>query len=62
MKKIVIMVLAISALALGGCKDKPNAQPASGPGDTMAGRQMQPSAAHGEAGPAANPHAGITRE
>ena len=60
MKKIIIMVLAISALALAGCKDKPNAQQGSGPGgDTMAGHQMQPGAAHGEAAPAANPHAGM---
>jgi hypothetical protein len=59
MKKIIIMVLAVSTLALGGCKDKPNVQQASGPQDTMAGRQMQPSAAHGEAGPVANPHAGM---
>ncbi len=62
MKKIIIALFAISALTLAGCGDKPNAQPASATGDSMAGRQMQPSAAHGETGqtgPAANPHAGM---
>ncbi len=59
MKTIVITVLAIAALALVGCKDKPNAQPVSGPKDTVAGSELQPSPAHGGAGPEANPHAGM---
>jgi starvation-inducible outer membrane lipoprotein len=62
MKKIVITVLVVSTLALVGCKDKPSPQPVSGPKDTMAGRELQPSAAHGGASPAANPHVGMRPE
>ncbi|MGD0236299.1 MAG: hypothetical protein ABSC55_17405, partial [Syntrophorhabdales bacterium] len=43
MKKIIITVLAIVALVFTGCKDKPNAQPVSGPKDTVAGSELQPS-------------------
>ena len=62
MKKIIIAVLAIATLVFAGCKDKPNAQPTSTSKDTVAGQEMQPSAAHGEssqAAPAANPHGGM---
>jgi hypothetical protein len=60
MKKTIITILAIAALAFAGCKDKPNVRPASAPKDAMAGQEMQPSAAHGGAGsPAANPRAGM---
>lgn len=58
-KKIIITVLAIAALVFTGCKDKPNTQSASGSRDTMAGSELQPSPAHGGAGPEANPHAGM---
>lgn len=58
MKRILITVLAIAALAFAGCQDKPNAPQASAPKDGTGG-QMQPSAAHGGAGPEANPHAGM---
>lgn len=62
MKKVMITVLAVAALALAGCKDKPDAQPVSVPRDTTAMREMRPSAAHGEPGqgvPAVNPHANM---
>ena len=59
MKKLIITVLAITALAFAGCKDKPGAQLASASKDTMAGRQMQPSSAHGGGGSVADPHANM---
>ena len=58
MKRIILTVVAITALAFAGCQDKPNSPQASVPKDTVGG-QLQPSAAHGGAGPEANPHAGM---
>jgi hypothetical protein len=57
-KRIITIVLAITALAFAGCQDKPNSPQASAPKDTVGG-QIQPLAAHGGAGPEANPHAGM---
>ena len=59
MKKIIITILAIVALAFTGCKDKPNTQSASSSRDTTAARELQPSSAHGGASPEATPHAGM---
>jgi hypothetical protein len=70
MKRSIIIALAIAALAVTGCKEKPSTMQASAPQtitpqasapqDAVAGREIQPSAAHGGAGPAAaNPHAGM---
>ncbi len=60
MKKIFVTVLAVAALALAGCKDKANTQPARTSQNTVVGAEMQPSAAHGGEGApaAANPHGG----
>ncbi len=58
MKRLVITVLAVAALALVGCTDKSNAPQAGAAKDTMAG-QIEPAAAHGGAGPEASPHAGM---
>ena len=59
MKKIVVTVLVIATFVFVGCKDKPNAQTTSASQDAGTGRELQPSSAHGGAGPAANPHAGV---
>jgi hypothetical protein len=58
-KRIILTVLAIAAFTFAGCQDKPNAPQTSAPKDTVSGQQVQPRAAHGGAGPEANPHAGM---
>ena len=62
MKKIVVIAFAIAALSFVGCKDTSNVQVTSASKDNTAGRELQPSAAHGEAGPTANPHAGMKHQ
>jgi hypothetical protein len=59
MKKIIVTVMVIAIFVFVGCKDKPNAQPTSASQDAAAGRELQPSSAHGGGGPAANPHAAM---
>ena len=63
MNKIIITVLAIAALTFAGCQDKPSSPQASAPKDTVKEtvgvQQVEPRAAHGGAGPEANPHAGM---
>ena len=50
MKKIIIALFAISAFTLAGAGINQTPSPQRAAGDSMAGRQMQPSAAHGETG------------
>ena len=59
MDRIVSIMLAVAALAIAGCTEKPNAHPvhaAQGAGESGG---MQPSPAHGGAGQTANPHAAV---
>ena len=58
-KTIIITVLAIVALTFAGCQEKPSAPQTSAPKEAAGVQQAQPSAAHGGAGPEANPHAGM---
>ena len=59
MKKTILALLVITALAFAGCKDKPKTEaPAAAPqqGQMPAG---QPGAAPGGAAPGGDPHAGM---
>lgn len=65
MKKTVLVLLAIVALAVAGCKDKPKTEaPAGAPaqqGQMPAGQMPagQPAGQPGAAAPGADPHAGM---
>ena len=59
MKKIVVIACVIAALSFAGCKDTSNVQVTGASKDSTAGRELQPSSAHGGAGQAANPHAAM---
>ena len=54
MKKIVLVLLAIAALVVAGCKDKPKTE-----APQTAAPAGMPAAAPGAAAPGADPHAGM---
>ncbi|HVN23288.1 MAG TPA: hypothetical protein VMT71_04915 [Syntrophorhabdales bacterium] len=62
MNRIVLIALAVAALAITGCTEKPKAQPASAAQGAGESGTMQPSPAHGgasQSGQAVNPHAAV---
>lgn len=58
MKKTILILLTIAALALSGCKDKPKTEAPQQPGMPAQG-QMPAGHPGGAAAPGADPHAGM---
>jgi len=58
-KKITVTLLAIAALAIAGCKDKPKTEAPQQPAAMPAQGQMPPGHPGSAAAPGADPHAGM---